>query len=183
MRMKWLITRLLLGVTLLTYSLAPFANQRLAGKQAPSNPFKFDHLSTEQGLSQRTILCILQDRHGFMWFGTQDGLNKYDGQHFTIYRRDEADERSLLDNYILSLFEDRAGHLWVGTNKGGLSRYEPETETFTHFLHDPNNPRSLSLNTITAILEDANGRLWVGTDGDGLNRFDPRTNQATRFNL
>lgn len=124
---------------------------------------------------------MLQDRQGFMWFGTQDGLNKYDGHTFTIYRRNENDEQTLLDNYILTLFEDRAGRIWIGTNKGGLSRYEPETETFTHFLHDPNNPRSLSLNTITTILEDANGMLWVGTDGGGLNHFDPRTNQATRY--
>ena len=97
--MYCLITRLLLYGTLLTYGLAPLANQALpalAEGQAPNNHFQFDHLSIEQELSQNTVLCLLQDKHGFMWFGTQDGLNKYDGQRFTIYRHDEADERNSL---------------------------------------------------------------------------------------
>src|SRR6185295_12434337 len=84
-----------------------------------TRPMKFASLSTEQGLSQNTVLCALQDRQGFMWFGTQDGLNRFDGYGFTIYRHDNADPGSLRDNYILSLCEDRAGVLWVGTNKGG----------------------------------------------------------------
>lgn len=105
MCMNYSMTRWLLAVTLLTYSLPLLANQQLAAVY----PFKFDHLTTEQGLSQHTILSILQDKRGFLWFGTQDGLNKYEGHRFTIYRHDEAENQTISDNYILSLFEDHTG--------------------------------------------------------------------------
>jgi signal transduction histidine kinase/ligand-binding sensor domain-containing protein len=144
-------------------------------------PLKFEHLSTAQGLSQSTVLCILQDRQGFMWFGTQDGLNRYDGYEFRIYRHVETEPGSLRDNYILSLFEDRAGTLWVGTNKGGLNRYDPQTEQFTAYVNDPRDPESLSLNAVTSIVEDQAGYLWVATDGQGVNRFDRRTGKFKRF--
>ena len=144
-------------------------------------PLKFERLSTEQGLSQNTVLCALQDRQGFMWFGTQDGLNRFDGYGFTVYRHDDADPRSLRDNYILSLYEDRTGVLWVGTNKGGLNRYDPQTEQFTAFVHDPNNAESLSMNAVNDIMEDQEGYLWVATDGQGVNRFDRGTGKFKRF--
>ena len=144
-------------------------------------PLKFQHLSTSEGLSQNTVLCALQDRQGFMWFGTQDGLNRYDGYEFRIYRHVETQPGSLRDNYILSLFEDRAGTLWVGTNKGGLNRYDRQTEQFTAYVNDPNDPESLSLNSVNAIVEDQAGYLWVATDGQGFNRFDPRAGKFKRF--
>jgi signal transduction histidine kinase/ligand-binding sensor domain-containing protein len=159
-----------------------------AAQPAPSlqwltaeRPLKFEHLSTAQGLSQNTVLCALQDRQGFMWFGTQDGLNRYDGYEFRIYRHSETEPGSLRDNYILSLFEDRAGTLWVGTNKGGLNRYDARTEQFTAYANDPNDPESLSLNAVNAIVEDQVGYLWVATDGQGLNRFDKKTGKFKRF--
>lgn len=141
----------------------------------------FESLSTKQGLSQTTVLCALQDRQGFMWFGTQDGLNRFDGYEFRVYRHFETEPGSLRDNYILSLYEDRAGTLWVGTNKGGLNRYDPQSETFTAFVHHPDDPESLSLNAVNAIVEDSNGYLWVATDGQGLNRFDKTTGKFKRF--
>ncbi|MGH9834117.1 MAG: ligand-binding sensor domain-containing protein [Blastocatellia bacterium] len=155
----------------------PAAAAWLSAGRAP----KFERLSTEQGLSQNTVLCALQDRQGFMWFGTQDGLNRFDGYGFTIYRHDEADPGSLRDNYILSLYEDRAGVLWVGTNKGGLNRYDRQRERFTAYVHDPKDAESLSLNAVTAIVEDRAGYLWVATDGQGVNRFDRRTGKFKRF--
>jgi two-component system, sensor histidine kinase ChiS len=146
-----------------------------------ARPLKFARLSIEQGLSQNTVLCALQDRQGFMWFGTQDGLNRFDGYGFTVYRHDETDPGSLRDNYILSLYEDRAGVLWVGTNKGGLNRYDRQREQFTAYVHDPRDAESLSLNAVTAIVEDQAGYLWVATDGQGVNRFDRRTGKFKRF--
>ena len=144
-------------------------------------PLKFEHLSIAEGLSQNTVLCALQDRQGFMWFGTQDGLNRYDGYEFRIYRHVETQPGSLGDNYILSMFEDHTGTLWVGTNKGGLNRYDRQTEQFTVYVNNPNDPESLSLNAVNAIVEDRAGFLWLATDGQGLNRFDPRTGKFKRF--
>jgi ligand-binding sensor domain-containing protein/signal transduction histidine kinase len=148
---------------------------------ARERPLRFESLSTKQGLSQSTVLCALQDRQGFMWFGTQDGLNRFDGYEFRVYRHVETVPGSLRDNYILSLYEDRAGTLWVGTNKGGLNRYDPQTETFTAFIHNPDDPESLSLNAVNAIVEDHAGYLWVATDGQGVNRFDKKTGKFKRF--
>ena len=93
-----------------------------------------------------------------MWFGTQDGLNRYDGYEFRIYRHAESQPGSLRDNYILSLFEDRAGTFWVGTNKGGLNRYDRQTEQFMAYVNNPNDPESLSLNAVNAIGEQ---RVWA----------------------
>jgi len=85
---------------------------------AQNRPVKFERLSLEQGLSQSSVYCLLQDRQGFMWFGTQDGLNKYDGYRFTVYKHDVLDSNSLSNNCVNSIYEDRAGTLWIGTQDG-----------------------------------------------------------------
>jgi len=130
-----------------------------------------EHLSVEQGLSQSSVLCILQDSKGYMWFGTQHGLNKFDGYTFTTYKRNPFDSTSISDNYILALNEDRDGNLWIGTNGGGLNRYDPFTETFTRFKHNPNDPHSLSHDRVVSIIQDRFGTIWIGTLGGGLNRL------------
>src|SRR5512142_2489094 len=89
-----------------------------ARAQAQSISIRFDNLSVEDGLSQSTVRAILQDAQGFMWFGTDDGLNKYDGYTFTLYRHDAANPGSLSDNTITALFQDQAGSLWIGTSNG-----------------------------------------------------------------
>src|SRR5690349_806176 len=93
---------------------------------------KFTHINTRDGLSQSTVTCILKDRYGFMWFGTEDGLNKYDGRRFTIYRKSLSDKKSLAGNSISALYEDKAGSLWIGT-KEGLSRYNRTDDTFINY--------------------------------------------------
>ena len=133
---------------------------------------RFERISTEQGLSQFSVRCILQDRQGFMWFGTQDGLNKYDGYTFTVFTHDPDDPESLSDTNIVSLFEDSDGMLWVGTLGGGLNRFDPRQETCERFKHDDEDPGSLSDNGVLAIHQDSAGTLWVGTTR-GLNRFEP----------
>ncbi|UCG25018.1 MAG: GAF domain-containing protein [Chloroflexota bacterium] len=135
---------------------------------------RFDHLSLEQGLSQSTVTAMLQDSQGFMWFGTRDGLNRYDGYSFKVLKHDSADPASLADNAIASIFEDRSGTLWIGTEGGGLERFDRDAESFTHYRSDPEDATSISSNTVTAIVEDPAGTLWVGTDS-GLNRFDHQT--------
>ncbi len=142
---------------------------------------KFKHLSIEDGLSQSTIHCVLQDHRGFMWFGTQDGLNCYDGYRFTVYRPDPADSNSISDNYVRTLFEDSRGRLWIGTDGGGLNVFDSKTKTFSVFKNNPKDSTSLSVNIVWSIYEDRSGRLWIGTDGGGLNLFDDKTKKFIAF--
>ncbi|MFQ5630716.1 MAG: two-component regulator propeller domain-containing protein, partial [bacterium] len=134
---------------------------------------QFEHLTIEDGLSQNTVRCILQDRLGFMWFGTDDDLNKFDGYRFTHYKNRHGDATTLSNNTINVIYEDKSGTLWIGTN-GGLNRFDRRSETFRHFRHDPNNPNSLHDNIVSAIYEDAAGTLWIGTQ-KGLNKMDRST--------
>lgn len=141
----------------------------------------FNRISLEQGLSHSTVRCVLQDHRGFMWFGTEDGLNRFDGYSFTIYRHNPADAHSISDNFIWTLLEDRSGTLWVGTNDGGLNRFDPGREQFTAYRYDPANPASLSDNNVRVLCQDSRGHIWAGTNGGGLNRLDPKTGRFTRF--
>jgi diguanylate cyclase (GGDEF)-like protein len=119
-----------------------------------------------------SVRAIVQDRLGFMWFGTQEGLNRFDGRSMVVYRHDANDPHSVPSNRIAALFVDSRGTLWVGTRGGGIARYDPALERFDAFLHDPADPWSLSQNDIAAIAEDRRGRLWVATHRGGLNRVD-----------
>jgi ligand-binding sensor domain-containing protein len=147
----------------------------------PGENIHFERISREQGLSQVSVLCIIQDRQGFMWFGTQDGLNKYDGYQFVIYRHDPGNINSLSGNYIRSIHEDTVGNLWIGTQGGGLNKFDRKTETFTRYQNQADNPKSLSENQVWSIYEDTDGNLWIGTRGGGLNKFDRKTETFTRY--
>src|SRR6185369_3137607 len=124
---------------------------------------KFEHFSIDQGLSQSSVICMLQDHQGYMWFGTQVGLNRYDGYSFTILKHKLQEKNSLSDNYITSLAEDSAGNLWIGTNGGGLNRYDPANRSFTLYQNDPKVSSSLSDNHIAVLYIETDGRIWVGT--------------------
>ncbi|KQS26982.1 hybrid sensor histidine kinase/response regulator [Dyadobacter sp. Leaf189] len=137
--------------------------------QARNRPFR--HLTTNLGLSQNNVNCIVMDKRGFMWFGTQDGLNMYDGYRFTVYRHDPQNPKSIPHSYITALFEDNKGKLWIGTNDGGLSIYNYQLDSFTNFSHDPGNAGSLANNKVTSIAQDPSGRIWIGT-ADGLSFYD-----------
>ena len=143
---------------------------------------RFRQVSRDEGLSQGVVLAIVQDRHGLMWFGTQEGLNRYDGYNFATFVPDPDDLSSLSHSSVRAVFEDRDGILWVGTDGGGLSRFDRTTETFTHFSHDPANPASLSNDQVHVIYEDSQGTLWAGTDGGGLNALDKASGTFKRFN-
>jgi ligand-binding sensor domain-containing protein len=136
-----------------------------------TRPLEFEQFSLEQGLSQCIVTSILQDRQGFLWFGTTDGLNKYDGYSFIIYKHRPNDPNSLSHNLISAIFEDHTGTLWVGTYQEGLNRFDREHELFVNYRNNPNDSTSLSHNTITAIIEDRQGNLWIGTAGGGLNKL------------
>lgn len=141
----------------------------------------FERFSLEQGLSQGTVLGIEQDKRGFIWLATYDGLNRFDGHNFKQYRHDSDDPASISGNSVSVLFVDSEGIIWIGTDEAGLNRYDPNTDTFTHFVHDPKDPGSISENFISAIAQDGQGRIWVATRKTGLNLFNPKTQRFTRF--
>ncbi len=140
----------------------------------------FKHVSRGDVFSQRSISSILQDHIGFMWFGTSDGLNRYDGYGFEFYRPSIKDSTSLSDGFVNCLFEDHSDQLWVGTGNG-LNLYSSKTKTFTVFRNDPRNPFSLANNTVFSIYEDHSNRLWIGTEKGGLNIYDPQTKKFTVY--
>lgn len=132
------------------------------------------NLTSESGLSLNVITKILQDKRGFLWFGTYNGLNRYDGYNFKVFTPEPGNPRSICGFLISALYEDRQGNIWIGTNTG-LCRYDWRTEEFTTYKNDPTNPNSLSNNSVLSIFEDRSGSLWIGTL-NGLNQLNRQSN-------
>lgn len=139
---------------------------------------RFKKLTSNDGLSQNFISAIYQDKNGFMWFGTKDGLNRYDGYEFKVYRHNPFDTNSLSGNFISTLFEDSKGRLWIASN--ALDLFIPETDAFKRIklkLPATKNDSTININRITSITEDKNGLIWLGTN-DGLISYDPQTESS-----
>ncbi|MGE0560694.1 MAG: two-component regulator propeller domain-containing protein [Flavobacteriales bacterium] len=136
---------------------------------------RFNQLTNSDGLSQSVVNCILEDKYGFIWIGTQDGLNKYDGYSIEIMKTNPHDSLSLSGNNILCLYEDREGIIWIGTNDAGLNAFNRFTNKFTVYKHQPEVKTSLINNTVRSITEDENGVLWLGTEGGLCNLNKSRT--------
>ena len=149
--------------------------------QAQTGRIQFDHFQTKDGLSQSNVLCILQDSRGFMWFGTREGLNRYDGYTFTVYKNDPANKNTISGNFISALIESRDGNLWIATEGGGLCRYNITKNQFTSYKNDKKNKSSLSSNYVSSVAEDKDGNIWAGTEDAGLNMLSVRTNQFTHY--
>jgi hypothetical protein len=142
---------------------------------------RFGHITTEDGLSEGRVWGIDQDHRGFLWFTTYDGINRYDGHKFRVYKYDPQNSNSPSSTLYRRVLEDSKGTLWFGSLGQGLSRFDPETEQWTNFRHDPQDPDSLSGDAIWAIAEDQRGDLWIGTEANGLNRSDHETGQFTHY--
>lgn len=186
--MKTLLTALVIAILLTFSSSAPSYGQGGDDFEAPpdfpAQDLRFQHLTTEDGLSQDRVWGITQDHRGFMWFATLEGLNRYDGYEFQVYRQERDNPNSPGGSVFWVSLEDHAGMIWAGSPGGGLSRFDPTTEQWRRYQHDPSDPNSLGSNSVFSILEDSAGVLWVGTEA-GLNRFDGETEDGqarfTRF--
>jgi signal transduction histidine kinase/ligand-binding sensor domain-containing protein len=139
----------------------------------------FTSLTTRDGLSSNTVNTILKDRFGLLWFGTEDGLDKFDGINFKIYRFKHGDSSSLQSNEILSLFEDQSGNLWVGTSGGSLSLYDRKKDAFINFSSSE-NAGSITNNVIRAVCSDYQGKIWIA-HFDGVNILDPKTKHVSNI--
>ena len=127
------------------------------------NNLNFDFYSQEHGLSNNQIHCILQDKKGWMWFATSQGVCRFDGYRFTVFKNDPEDSTSLKGNLVRAIFEDHKGQLWVGTENGGLNKFNREKENFQQLFYNKDQPK-LRDASVTSIHEDAAGNLWVGTE-------------------
>jgi signal transduction histidine kinase/ligand-binding sensor domain-containing protein/ActR/RegA family two-component response regulator len=150
----------------------------LIGEEGPY--IDFESISSKNGLSQNTVFSMLQDRDGFLWIGTEDGLNKYDGYKCTILKKDPKNKNSISGSDIRAILEDRSGMLWIGTWGDGLNRLNRETLRCKHYKYDLSDKNSLSNDFVTSMIEDQSGMLWIGTER-GLNRLDPETGHFTRY--
>lgn len=135
-------------------------------------PLKFSWITVEDGLSQSWVRCLLQDKYGFMWFGTEDGLNRYDGYEIKTYKNKSLDKNSIRGNAIISLLEDSNGNLWIGTNKG-LDRYNRK---YNIFERDPSWPQAV----INSMVEDEFGNLWIGTSNN-LYYYNSKSSEFTVY--
>jgi signal transduction histidine kinase/ligand-binding sensor domain-containing protein len=139
---------------------------------------RFTRVSTADGLSQSRVSQIVQDDRGFIWFGTQYGLDRYDGYEFNVFVHEPGRANSLAGAYINSLYKDRSGILWIGCNRT-LDRFDPRTETFTHYQIESDEPGNLA-STVVHISQDRSGMLWLAT-ASGLHRLDPITGKILHF--
>ena len=138
----------------------------------PIESIKFSHLTSQNGLTQSVITSILQDEYGYIWFGTEDGLNKFDGRNVAVYRNDPDDPDSISSNDISTMVQIPDGSIWIGTLGGGLSEYDRENGVFRQYQHSSTIKNSLTSDYICSLLYDPEGYLWIGTLGGGLNRYD-----------
>jgi signal transduction histidine kinase/ligand-binding sensor domain-containing protein/DNA-binding response OmpR family regulator len=139
----------------------------------------FRSLTSKEGLSHNIVTSVVQDKSGFMWFGTRLGVCRFDGYNFITYQYDKADSNSLADNFVSSVEADAFGDIWIGTSNG-LSRFNQSSQTFTNYYHDPSNTNSLLDNRILKVYADRSGTIWIGTY-QGLSRYNRGKNSFTSF--
>jgi hypothetical protein len=152
-----------------------FVSFGIAQKPPASSSIIFDHLS-DPIIAQNVVYSIVQDSRGFLWFGTNYGLYRFDGYRFRVFTNNPLDSTSLTDDRVLNVYEDRDGDLWCTTQDGGLNRFHRKTATFTRFPTNPKKPQSISSNRTSFIYQDRALRLWIGTEPlvwFGWGRFVP----------
>lgn len=157
-------------IALLTCLVSSLVQAGVAAAMPNEEGILFHDIATAEGLSHTTVRRIIQDRHGFIWIGTQQGLNRYDGYDFEIFNHFPDDPQSLSNDWIYDIFEDSQGRIWIATD-GGMDLFEPKTKTFQRYRHIPGDPTSLPHNSVRTIFQATDGTLWIGTRR-GLSRWD-----------
>lgn len=142
----------------------------------------FERITSEQGLSNNMVTDAKQDENGFLWFATNNGLNRYDGYEFKVFRNVENDSTSLRSNKLTSLHLDKKGYLWIAS-LDGLTRMDIKTHQSIKFIHESGNSKTISDNEVLSICEDSTGCLWVGTNKGGLNKINQNTLEVSRINV
>lgn len=150
-------------------------------QQSEKLRFRFRKYTVENGLTQNSVTCLLQDRNGFIWVGTMDGLNRFDGYEFSHFKHQPGDSASLAAPYINCLFEDKTGRIWIGTDRGGVSILNPYDGSFRTYKVQTKKSTGLSNNRVTGICSDAQGFYWIATLGGGLNRLNEKTGEIVHF--
>jgi len=135
----------------------------LAGS-VTAQEYKFKHIGKENGLSQNRVNAILGDKDGFLWFATDDGLNRYNGQNIRVYKNIPGDVKSISDNWINAIYVGDDGTLYIGTEEGGLNIYNKFFDTFEYFQFDPKKENSISSNKINCIIRNDAQSIAIGTD-------------------
>lgn len=163
-----------------TYFILIFCLLPVSYLLAQKNNFKVRHITAKQGLTQSTVNCVFQDSRGFMWFGTQDGLNRYDGNKITVYNNDVENPNSLAGNFITNIIEDKQKRLWIGTRNNGISIYFPQTQKFKRLVYAEGSKNGLSDNSIYGLYYDSDNMIWAAT-GRGLSSIDPGTLEVKNY--
>ena len=148
-----------------------------------SGEIQFSYLTEEKGFPDHIVLAILTDSEGYVWFGTDHGLIRWDGSHFTTFLPNPDVPGSISGRTIKDLREDEAGNIWIALVGGGLNKYDRTTESFTQFLHDPKDPKSLPSNLLISLYLDSEGILWMGTFHDGFIEYHPEIDSFAQHNL
>ena len=138
--------------------------------------YQFELFELPGGILANNVQCMAQDSNGYLWFGTQNGLIKYDGSRFFSYYHEPNDSNSLGSNYVECIHIDKKDVLWIGSYDDGLTRFDPIANTYKRFKPNPENPIGLGDKSINTIIEDASGYLWIGTH-NGISKYDPKTEQ------
>jgi signal transduction histidine kinase/ligand-binding sensor domain-containing protein/DNA-binding response OmpR family regulator len=175
-------------LTLIIYSLAVQCVDAQSTIFKPNDPFTIQQeprrsvrkYTAKNGFPLKVLNSITQDREGLMWFAAEDGLARFDGNSFTIFKNDPDNPNSLSHNYIQWIAADSEGIVWASSPKG-LNRFDPGTERFTHYKHDPSNENSLVGNNVVQVTESANGNLWIASAGEGFTYFDKKNGKFIQY--
>ena len=174
-RIRRILTPIATVMTVATLLISP------AAWSDSTTTMRFDRIDVADGLSQSSVMAIAQDQAGFMWFGTQNGLDRYDGFTFRHYRRNRGNPNALASNFVRDLDLAADGAMWIATDGGGVSVWLHDTDSFRTYRHNPADDSSLASDRVRVVLADNNGSVWVGTRDAGLDRLDISSGQATHF--
>ncbi|MFK8017024.1 MAG: two-component regulator propeller domain-containing protein [Gammaproteobacteria bacterium] len=163
-------------VALVITALAPLAQATVAAK-----PMRFERISMGEGLSQSTVNVVIQDSTGFLWVGTENGLNRYDGYTFHHYKANTNGENALASDFVLDMAEDQNGDIWLATKGGGVARWDARRDVMQVLRHDPDDPKTIASDLVRSVLSTSDGWIWIGTRESGLDRIDPKTLAVTHF--